>query len=114
MVKREVWVVVAVSLLGCTERYSIRPTQISRLNDDLAVNNGAVRMMVKLETSDGRIVEVDPPVIVYITTQDGREHTFCSPLRAVFEGGAVNIKHNCGRPERIDGNEIRKVEVQEW
>ena len=113
MMKRWVWVGVALSMMGCAERYSIRPTQLSRLNDDLAVNDGSVRMMVKLETSDGRIVEVDPPVLVYITTGDGKEHTFCSPLRVVFEGGAVVIKHNCGRPERIYGDEIAKVEVEE-
>jgi len=104
----------AFSVVGCAERYSIRPTQLSELNDDLSANKGDVRLMVKLETSDGRIVEVNPPVLVYVATSDGQEHKFCSPLRATFDGGAVEIKHNCGRPERFYGRDIDKVEVEEW
>jgi len=88
-------------------------TQLAELSDDLATNRGT-RLKVKLETSDGHIVEVNPPVVVYITTDDGQEHAFCSPLRATFEGGAVEIEHNCGRGERILGSEITKVEVQEY
>ena len=48
------------------------------------------------------------------TTADGKEHVFCSPLRANFEGGAVEIKHNCGRPQRLEGSEISKVEVENF
>jgi hypothetical protein len=103
-----------LSLAGCVERYNIRPTQLAELNEeDLATNTGQ-RLVVKLETIDGRIVEITPPVIVYITTVDDQEHHFCSPLRARFEGGAVEIKHNCGRPERIQGSEIKKVEVEQF
>jgi hypothetical protein len=103
----------ALSLMGCAERHIIRPTQLSELNDEVATNTGT-RLTIKLETSDGRIVEVKPPVVVYITTDDGQEHAFCSPLRATFDGGAVEIKHSCGRLGRIAGNEIVKVEVEEY
>lgn len=73
-----------------------------------------MRLDVRLETSDGGTVEVDPPVVVYITTSDGQEYPFRSPLRATFEGGAVQIKHNCGRPQTIQGDDILKVEVEEY
>lgn len=111
--QRLVWVALVVLQVGCAERIAIRPTQLSELNKERATNH-EVRLKVKLETSDGRIVEVDTPVVVYITTDDGREHWFCSPLRATFEGGAVEIKHNCGRPATIPGSEIVKVEVEEY
>lgn len=103
----------ALSLLGCAERYAIRPTQLSELNDELATNR-ETRLKVKLETSEGRIIEVNPPVVVYITTDDGQEFSFCSPLRATFDDGAVEIKHNCGSPQRFSRSEISKVEVEEY
>jgi hypothetical protein len=110
---RVLWVCLLLTSLACTETHRVRPTQLGQLNDDLATNHGE-RLKVKLETTDGRIVEVDPPVVVRITTSDGRERIFCSPLRARFERGNLFIKHNCGRPVRIDGNEISKVEVEEF
>lgn len=111
---KRLWLVgLSVALGGCAERYSIRPTQLSQLNDEIATNR-EVRIKVRLETVDGRIVEVNPPVVVYVTTNDGQEHYFCSPLRATFEGGAVTIKHNCGRSVRLEGGEISKVELEEF
>ena len=107
------WVVgLSLSLFGCAERYNVRPTQLGELNDDLAATDGT-RLKIKLETNDGRIVEVTPPVVVYITTDDGQEHAFCSPLRATYDRGALEIKHNCGRSARLAGREIVKVEVEE-
>ena len=100
-----------LGLGGCVERYSIRPTQLGELNDDLATNTGT-RLTIKLETVHGRIIEVTPPVIVYITTSDGQEHMFCSPLRANFANDGVELKHNCGRSARFTRSEISKVEVE--
>jgi len=111
--KSVLWASLMLLSVGCAERYRIRPTQIGELNDDLSTNN-ETRLKVKLETETGQIVEVSPPVVVYVTTSDGSEHTFCSPLRASFDNGNVTIKHNCGRPETIDGSEISKVEVEEY
>jgi hypothetical protein len=67
MMHRALWVVGAgllLSLGACAERYNIRPTQLSELNDEVATNIGT-RLTIKLETVDGRIVEVSSPVTVY-------------------------------------------------
>jgi len=82
------------------------------LNDELA-NNRETRLKVKLETIDGRIIEVDPPVWIYITDREGQERLFCSPLRTTFDRGFMYIKHNCGPPARIAANEVLKVQVEE-
>jgi hypothetical protein len=104
---------ILLSLVGCAERYNTRPTQLGELNNDLALNDGR-RLKIKLETSDGRIVEVTQPVVVYVTTDDGQEHTFCSLLRATYDEGALEIKHDCGPSARLAGREIAKVEVEEY
>jgi hypothetical protein len=101
-----------LALGGCAERYNIRPTQLAELNEDLSTNRGT-RLTIKLETVDGRIIEVSPPVTVYITTSDGEEHAFCSPLRATFADDGVEVKHNCGPAARFSRSEISKVEVEE-
>lgn len=97
---------------GCVERYNIRATQLAELNDDVGTNIGT-SLRIKLETVDGRIIEVSPPVMVYITTSDGEEHMFCSPLRATFANDGVEVKHNCGRAERFLRSEISKVEIED-
>ncbi len=115
MIKRALGAGLLFSMVGCADRYTIRPTQLSMLNDDIAASgrNGEARLKVKLETIDGRIVEVDPPVWVYVTTRDGQESLLCSPLRVTFASGAMLIKHHCGPPRRFDGEEILKVQVME-
>jgi len=101
-----------LGLGACVERYNIRPTQLGEFNDEVATNVGT-RLTIKLETVDGRIVEVSPPVMIYITTSDGEEHVFCSPLRANFANDGVEVKHNCGRAARFSRSEISKVEVED-
>jgi len=102
-----------VALSGCAETYVIRPTQLSVFNDELKTNAG-VQKVLRIETASGQMVEIDPPVVVTITTSDGQTRKFCSPLRADFEGGFLSIHHACGNPARLEGQEIDKVEVQEW
>jgi hypothetical protein len=111
-----------LTLSGCAEKYTIRPSQLSVLNDEtrLAVfgsgttSDIGIQKVLRLETTSGEIVEINPPVVVTITTSDGRELQFCSPLRADFDGGVLKINHACGPPARLERTEIEKVEVQEW
>ena len=106
----------------CADKYTIRPTQLSVLNDDtrLAVTSAGaatdigVQKVLRMQTTSGEIVEINPPVVVTITTSDGRELQFCSPLRADFDGGFLKISHSCGGPARLANMDIEKVEVQEW
>jgi hypothetical protein len=48
------WLVgMLLALSGCAERYGIRPTQLSELNDDQTTTN-EIRLKLNLETSSGQ------------------------------------------------------------
>lgn len=115
MMRWMVFGVVAAALSGCAERHVIRPGQLAVLNDEMSVE-GQVRAtkVLRFQTAGGQIVDVSPPVVVYITMFDGTELQFCSPLRADFEGDTIMMHHNCGRPQRVQGTEITKVEIEEY
>lgn len=102
----------AVVLTSCVETYRIRATQLSVFNDELSTTSG-VRKTLRLQTTDGRIVELNPPALVTITRADGQQLVLCSPLRAEFQGETVSVHHACGSPVAIDRHDIDKVEVQE-
>jgi hypothetical protein len=98
-------------LAGCVERYPIRPTQLEVFNDTPATTH--TRRLVKLELIDGRIVEINPYVVVYVTTSDGDEHEFYSPLKVEFDDGYLTIRSAYSRPGHFEAAEVRKVEVEE-
>jgi hypothetical protein len=105
------------ALSGCAEKYTIPPTQLAVLsaeNEWKGAGGVHIQRVLHLETETGRIVEINPPVVVTITTSQGRELQFCSPLRADFDGGVLKISHSCGPPARLERMEIEKVEVEEW
>ncbi len=108
--------VLGLGLAGCAERLLIRPTELAVFNGEVKVASGdhVAQRVLRLELANGRMVEVNPPVVAYITTSDGVEHTLCSPFRVFFENGAMAVRHACGPPERFLGSEISKVEVEEW
>jgi hypothetical protein len=102
----------AVTLAGCVETYTIRATQLAVFNEEISTNAG-VRKTLRLQTADGRLVELNPPALVTITKSDGQQLFLCSPLRAEFEGDAISVHHACGSPARVDRHDIAKVEVEE-
>jgi len=105
--------VLAVAFAGCAETFVVRPTQLAVFNDEIKTNSG-VQKILRFETVEGRMVELNPPAAVTITMSDGSKHEFCSPLRADFDAGFLSLHHACGRPARLEGQQISKVEVQEW
>jgi hypothetical protein len=112
--------------LACASRPEVAPQELTKLNGmqsysavGVGVTVGKPSMvmlgsgsnLVRLNTVDGRIIEVGRRAHIHVVTTDGGTFTFYQPIEVELERGQLILRSHSRVPARFPVANISRIEI---